>query len=110
MKENKINKNSLKQYYEQAFNDIISETDPNVLKTEKNEYKFNNEDLYFKERLSTNHSTCTNEINKLNENENNSQFQNDEIIIKKNSVNPEIFHFYMVSYLQKGKYLGNKFN
>ena len=110
LKENKINKNSLKQYYEQAFNDIINETNPNVIKTEKNEYKFNNEDLYFKEGLSTNHSTCTNEINKLTENEIISQIQNDEIRIKKNSVNPELFHFYMVSYLQKGKYLGNKFN
>lgn len=110
LKENKINKNSLKQYYEQAFNDIINDNYQNPLKTEKNEYKFNNEDLYFKERLSTNHSTCTNEINKLTENEINSQIQNDEIIVKKNSVNPEAFHFYMVSYLQKGKYLGNKFN
>ena len=110
IKENKINKKSLKQYYEDAFNDINNENDKNLINLEKNEYKFNNEDLYYKECLSTNHSTCTNEINKANENEINKRIINQKSFISRNTQYPEMFHFYMVSYLQKGKKLGNKFN
>ena len=106
-KENKINKKSLKQFYEQEFN---NENNQNLIKIEKNENKFNSEDLYYKECLSTNHSTCTNEINKVNGNEIRKRIMNQKQFMNKNSQNPEMFHFYMVSYLQKGKKLGNKFN
>ena len=107
-KENRINKKSLKQFYEKEFNNINDENDKNWINIEKNEYKFNNEDLCYKECLSTNHSTCTNEINKANDKE--ISKRNQRQIINKNSKNPEMFHFFMVSYLQKGKKLGNKFN
>ena len=75
-----------------------------------NKYKFNSEDLYYKEYLSTNNSTCTNEINKINENKIKKQILEKKRTINENSHNPEMFHFYMVSYLQKGKKLGNNFN
>ena len=109
-KENKINKKSLQQFYEQEFNDINDENDKNLINIEKNEYKFNNEDLCYKECLSTNHSTCTNEINKVNYKEIKKKIYNQKPLINKNAQNPEMFHFFMVSYLQKGKKLGNKFN
>ena len=110
-KENKINKKSLKQFYEQEFNtDINNKNNPNLINIGKNEYKFNSEDLYYKECLSTNHSTCTNEINKVNDNEIRKRISYQKQFMSKNSQNPEMFHFYMVSYLQKGKKLGNKFN
>ena len=106
-KENKIDKKSLQQYYDQEFND---ENDQNAMNVEKRDYKFNNEDLYYKECLSTNHSTCTNEINKVNGNEIKKRISNQKLFMSRNSPNPEMFHFYMVSYLQKGKKLGNIFN
>jgi len=106
-KENKIDKKSLQQYYDQEFND---ENDQNAMNVEKRDYKFNNEDLYYKECLSTNHSTCTNEINKVNGNEIKKRISNQKPFMSRNSPNPEMFHFYMVSYLQKGKKLGNIFN
>ena len=106
-KENKIDKKSLQQYYDQEFND---ENDQNAMNVEKRDYKFNNEDLNYKECLSTNHSTCTNEINKVNGNEIRKRISNQKPFMSRNSPNPEMFHFYMVSYLQKGKKLGNIFN
>ena len=106
-KENKIDKKSLQQYYDQEFND---ENDQNAMNVEKRDYKFNNEDLNYKECLSTNHSTCTNEINKVNGNEIIKRISNQKPFMSRNSPNPEMFHFYMVSYLQKGKKLGNIFN
>ena len=106
-KENKIDKKSLQQYYDQDFND---ENDQNAMNVEKRDYKFNNEDLNYKECLSTNHSTCTNEINKVNGNEIRKRISNQKPFMSRNSPNPEMFHFYMVSYLQKGKKLGNIFN
>ena len=109
-KENKIDKKSLKKYYEETFNEIINENNINEINIEKNKCKFNSEDLYYKEYLSTNNSTCTNEINKINENKIKKQILEKKRTINENSHNPEMFHFYMVSYLQKGKKLGNNFN
>ena len=109
-KENKIDKKSLQQYYDHEFNNINDENDKNAINMEKRDYKFNNEDLYYKECLSTNHSTCTNEINKVNGNEIIKRISNQKPFMSRNSPNPEMFHFYMVSYLQKGKKLGNIFN
>ena len=109
-KENRMNKKSLKLYYEEAFNEMNKENNKNLINIEKNEYKFNNEDLYYKEYLSTDHSTCTNEINKVNEKETKKKFSIQKQFMNKNSQNPEMFHFYMVSYLQKGKKVGNEFN
>ena len=109
-RENKISKDFLKHYYEQTFNDIINENTQNKINEEKKEYKCNNEDLYFNEDLLTNYSNCNNEINKVNKKEREKQFKNNKQFVKKNSKNPELFHFYLVSYLQKGKLLGNNFN
>ena len=101
--ENLIPEEVLKKYAENKNN-------PNLINIGKNEYKFNSEDLYYKECLSTNHSTCTNEINKVNDNEIRKRISYQKQFMSKNSQNPEMFHFYMVSYLQKGKKLGNNFN
>ena len=109
-RENKISKDFLKNYYEQTFNNLIDENMENKINEKKKEYKFNNEDLYFNEHLSTNYSNYNNEMNIVDENEMKKLLQNDKQFVKKNSQNPELFHFYMVSYLQKGKILGNNFN
>ena len=109
-RENKISKDFLKNYYEQTFNNLIDENMENKINEKKKEYKFNNEDLYFNEHLSTNYSNYNNEMNIVDENEMKNLLQNDKQFVKKNSQNPELFHFYMVSYLQKGKILGNNFN
>ena len=85
----------------------------NYIDKKENECKFNNEDISYKECLSTNYSTCTNEINKIKEKKNPILIQNKynySNLKNKCQDNGEMFHFFMVSYLQKGKKLGNKFN
>ena len=111
--DNKIDKVSLKHYYDQEFNEITNKNEQNDINKEKNDYKCNNEDISYKECLTTNYSTCTNEINKINDKKKVIQIQNkyNNINLKnKNSENVEMFHFFMVSYLQKGKKLGKIFN
>ena len=109
-RESKISKDFLKHYYEQTFNDIINENVENKINEEKKEYKFNNEDLDFNNILLTNYSNYNNEMNKVNKKEIKKQYKNNKQFANRNSKNPELFHFYMVSYLQKGKLLGNNFN
>lgn len=110
----KIDKVSLKNYYDHEFSEITNKDEQIYLNKEKNEYKFNNEDISYKDCPSTNYSTCNNEINKINNSKKVIQIQNrynNNINLKnKYPENVEMFHFFMVSYLQKGKKLGNKFN
>ena len=109
----KTDKVSLKNYYDHEFNEIRNVKEENYIDKKENECKFNNEDISYKECLSTNYSTCTNEINKIKEKKNPILIQNKynySNLKNKCQDNVEMFHFFMVSYLQKGKKLGNKFN
>ena len=63
----KTDKVSLKNYYDHEFNEIRNVKEENYIDKKENECKFNNEDISYKECLSTNYSTCTNEINKIKE-------------------------------------------
>ena len=101
-KNNKVDKTYLNKFYEETFSDSY-ESKNNF----KNKDINNNDDLIYKENLTTNQSTYTNvskNIKNLKKNIKYIKINNDDKI-----ENFEELHYFIVSSLQKGKNAGKFF-
>jgi hypothetical protein len=99
-----MNKTTLNQFYEDTFNNINDDHKINV----KN--MSNNDDILYRENLTTNQSTCTNGTNKI---KNMKKTAFSKLNINKQDSNVENFeelHFSIVSSIQDGKKYAKKFN
>ena len=103
----KMNKISLNQFYEDTFNDTYNENG-NIKNNIINKIKFNNEDIFYKENLTTNQSTYRNISKKI---KNMKQILSSKMKTNDSNVdNFEELHFFVVTNIQKGKNCGKKFN
>lgn len=100
----------LNKYYDETFSDSNNDKNFNNIKL-VNKNKFNNDDITYKENLTTDQSTCKNTSNlkiknlkKTNQPSNTGNFSENEKF-----ENIEDLHFYIVSSLQKGKNTGKFF-
>ena len=99
-----MNKTSLNQFYEEAFNNINDDHKINV----KNEN--NNDDILCREKLTTNQSICTNVTNKIKNMKKTVSSKININIQDSNAENFEELHFFIVSSIQDGKKYAKKFN
>lgn len=99
-----MNKTSLNQFYEEAFNNINDDHKINV----KNEN--NNDDILCREKLTTNQSICTNVTNKIKNMKKTVSSKLNINIQDSNAENFEELHFFIVSSIQDGKKYAKKFN
>ena len=99
-----MNKTTLNQFYEDTFNNINDDHKINVKNVS------NNDDILYRENLTTNQSTCTNGTNKI---KNMKKTAFSKLNINKQDSNVENFeelHFSIVSTIQDGKKYAKKFN
>jgi len=111
--DNNIDKIYLNQFYEETFSNNTND-DKNMIINPNYNNKIYSEDIIYKDNLTTNQSTYTNTSKKIKNlkksiHSSNSNIKSDNEC-SENIENFEELHFFIITSLQKGNYLGKNFD
>ena len=111
--DNIIDKKYLNHFYEETFSNIDND-DNNNMNIFPNYNKLNNDDIIYKDNLTTNQSTYTNTSTKIKNLKKKNHSSNSNNVLEYENIdsfeNFEELHFFIISSLQKGNFLANNFD